>query len=141
MNSPMLKVLIALLLLAVSFQAHGKISINLSSITQLILLNFGLFYEVVLLEKFSWQFEEWCIADEQTPDEELQRAMDWACENGGADCSMIKVNQPCYLPNTLKKHASYVFNSYYQRFKHKGGSCYFNSAAITTDLDPSNISK
>ncbi|XP_022638734.1 glucan endo-1,3-beta-glucosidase 12 isoform X1 [Vigna radiata var. radiata] len=114
MNSPMLKVLIALLLLAVSFQAH------------------------VLLEKFSGQFEEWCIADEQTPDEELQRAMDWACENGGADCSMIKVNQPCYLPNTLKKHASYVFNSYYQRFKHKGGSCYFNSAAITTDLDPSH---
>ncbi|BAT77313.1 hypothetical protein LR48_Vigan01g325700 [Vigna angularis] len=109
MNSPMLKILIALLLLTLSFQAY-----------------------------VSGQFEEWCIADEQTPDEELQRAIDWACENGGADCSMIKVNQPCYLPNSLKNHASYVFNSYYQRFKHKGGSCYFNSAAITTDLDPSH---
>ncbi|CAJ1941481.1 unnamed protein product [Sphenostylis stenocarpa] len=107
MNSPMLKILIALLLLTLSFQAYG-------------------------------QFEEWCIADEQTPDEELQRAMDWACGKGGADCSKIEVNQPCYLPNTLKDHASYVFNNYYQRFKHKGGSCYFNSAAITTDVDPSH---
>lgn len=81
---------------------------------------------------------EWCIADEQTPDEELQRALDWACGKGGADCSKIQVNHPCYLPNTLRDHASYAFNSYYQKFKHKGASCYFNSAAITTDLDPSN---
>ncbi|KAG5101168.1 hypothetical protein JHK84_046137 [Glycine max] len=105
MTSTMLKILMAQLLLSLSFQAYG-------------------------------QFEEWCIADEQTPDEELQRAMEWACGKGGADCSKIQVNQPCYLPNTLKDHASYAFNNYYQRFKNKGGSCYFNSAAITTDLDP-----
>ncbi|KAH1243866.1 CASP-like protein 2B1 [Glycine max] len=107
MTSTMLKILMALLLLSLSFQAYG-------------------------------QFEEWCIADEQTPDDELQRAMEWACGKGGADCSKIQVNQPCYLPNTLKDHASYAFNNYYQRFKNKGGSCYFNSAAITTDLDPSH---
>ncbi|KAF7803852.1 glucan endo-1,3-beta-glucosidase 4-like [Senna tora] len=84
--------------------------------------------------------KEWCIADEQTPDDELQRAMDWACGKGGADCKNIQVNQPCYLPNTVRDHASYAFNNYYQKFKNKGASCYFNSAAITTDLDPSNIS-
>ena len=81
--------------------------------------------------------EEWCVVDEQTPDEELQKALNWACQIGGADCSKIQVNKPCYLPNTLRDHASFAFNDYYQKFKHKGGSCYFNAAALVTGLDPS----
>lgn len=84
------------------------------------------------------QFVEWCIADEQTPKEDLQVALDWACNKGGADCKQIQPNQPCYLPNTLINHASYAFNNYYQKFKHAGATCYFNSAAMITDLDPSN---
>ncbi|KAL6520478.1 hypothetical protein OROHE_017066 [Orobanche hederae] len=80
-----------------------------------------------------------CIADEQTPDDELLAAKNWACANG-ADCSRIEENQPCYLPNTLKDHASYAFNSYYQNMKHKGGSCYFNAASVLSALNPSNHS-
>ncbi|KAK6932844.1 X8 domain [Dillenia turbinata] len=86
------------------------------------------------------QFEEWCIADEQTPDEVLQKALDWACGMGGADCTKIQRNQPCYYPNTLKDHASYAFNDYYQKFKKRGATCYFSAAAIITDLDPSHNS-
>ncbi|EEF30694.1 hydrolase, hydrolyzing O-glycosyl compounds, putative [Ricinus communis] len=82
------------------------------------------------------QLEQWCIADEQTPDGELQMALDWACGRGGADCSMIQVNKPCYFPNTVRDHASYAFNSYFQKFKHKSGSCYFKGAAMITELDP-----
>lgn len=83
-------------------------------------------------------YEQWCIADEQTPDDELQAAIDWACSGGGgADCSKIQMNQPCFYPNTLKDHASYAFNNYFQKFKHKGGSCYFKAAAMITELDPS----
>lgn len=81
--------------------------------------------------------QEWCIADEQVPDDELQRALDWACGKGGADCRNIQVKQPCFYPNTVRDHASYAFNSYYQKFKHKGATCYFNSAAMVTALDPS----
>ncbi|XP_010686650.1 PLASMODESMATA CALLOSE-BINDING PROTEIN 5 [Beta vulgaris subsp. vulgaris] len=83
------------------------------------------------------QLEEWCIADEQTPDDELQSALDWACGKGGADCSKIQKNKACFLPNTVRDHASYAFNSYFQKFKHKGGSCYFKSAAMITGVDPS----
>lgn len=83
------------------------------------------------------EFEQLCIADEQTPDEELQAALDWACGKGGADCSKIQVNQPCYYPNTVRDHASYAFNNYYQKFKHNGGSCYFKGAALIAELDPS----
>ncbi|KAK6149649.1 hypothetical protein DH2020_017174 [Rehmannia glutinosa] len=82
------------------------------------------------------QFEGYCIADEQTPEDELVAAMKWACGNG-ADCRLIEEKQPCYLPNTPKDHASYAFNSYYQNMKHKGGSCYFNAAAVLTALNPS----
>lgn len=81
--------------------------------------------------------EEWCIADEQTPDEELQAAMDWACGKGGADCSKIQEKQSCFLPNTVRSHASFAFNSYFQKFKHAGGSCYFRGASTVTQEDPS----
>ncbi|XP_056159853.1 glucan endo-1,3-beta-glucosidase 12-like [Syzygium oleosum] len=84
------------------------------------------------------EFVEWCIADEQASSEELQVALDWACGKGGADCRGIQRHQPCFLPNTVKDHASFAFNSYYQKFKHKGATCYFNSAAMITDLDPSH---
>ncbi|KAM7495277.1 hypothetical protein LguiB_029886 [Lonicera macranthoides] len=88
------------------------------------------------IEKYG-QFEQWCIADEQTSDSELQVALDWACGKGGGDCSKIQVNQPCYLPNNVRDHASYAFNNYYQKFKHKGATCWFRGAAMTTELDPS----
>ncbi|KAK6919227.1 X8 domain [Dillenia turbinata] len=69
--------------------------------------------------------------------EALQKALDWACQSG-ADCLSIQPNQPCYEPNTVQDHASYVFNSYYQRFHKYGGSCDFGNAAILTIADPSH---
>ncbi|XP_009782365.1 glucan endo-1,3-beta-glucosidase 4-like [Nicotiana sylvestris] len=107
-------------------------------------MSFGLIKILVFLIFFSnislkseGQFHDWCIADEQTPDDELLQALSWACGNG-ADCSKIQENQPCYLPNTVRDHASYAFNSYYQNSKAKGASCYFNSAAVLTARDPSH---
>lgn len=90
-----------------------------------------------MLHAANAEFELWCVADEQTTDTELQAALDWACGKGGANCSKIQQNQPCYFPNTLKDHASYAFNSYFQKLKHDGGSCFFRGAAITTEVDPS----
>ncbi|KAI3789416.1 hypothetical protein L2E82_02211 [Cichorium intybus] len=93
---------------------------------------------VMLPQRSKGDFEQWCIADSQATDAELQAALDYTCSEGGADCSKIQENQSCYFPNTLKDHASFAFNAYYQKFKHNGASCYFNSAAMTTEKDPSN---
>ncbi|XP_010467052.1 PREDICTED: glucan endo-1,3-beta-glucosidase 12-like isoform X2 [Camelina sativa] len=83
------------------------------------------------------EFGQWCVADSQIPDYVTQAALDWACQHDEADCFKIQPNQPCFLPNTVKDHASVVFNSYYQRYKHMGADCYFSSAAILTQRDPS----
>ncbi|KAF9679405.1 hypothetical protein SADUNF_Sadunf06G0011800 [Salix dunnii] len=121
-----------------SFHFKGSIQVSvIMSPSFLRILLLALSFLALMLQKSEGQFEEWCIADEQTPDDELQRAMDWACGKGGADCSKIQLNQPCYMPNTIRDHASYAFNNYYQKFKHKGATCYFNAAALITDLDPS----
>ncbi|XP_021724471.1 glucan endo-1,3-beta-glucosidase 4-like [Chenopodium quinoa] len=82
--------------------------------------------------------QQWCIADVQTPDDELQTAINWACGQQDVKCDMIQENQPCYQPNTTKDHADFVFNSYFQNHKNKGGNCYFNGAALITEQDPSH---
>ncbi|XP_027939794.1 glucan endo-1,3-beta-glucosidase 4-like [Vigna unguiculata] len=98
-----------------------------------------LFFLFIIPPKAAYAvFEQWCVADAQAPEKELRATMNWVCRKGGADCRKIQVKQPCYLPNTLKDHASYVFNSYYQKFKHRGASCNFRGAAMTTEMDPSH---
>lgn len=66
-----------------------------------------------------------------------QTAMDYACASG-ADCDMVAApGAPCFLPDTLMAHASYAFNSYWQRTKVAGGTCDFAGAAMLITKDPS----
>ncbi|KAJ4800943.1 hypothetical protein LUZ62_052189 [Rhynchospora pubera] len=90
--------------------------------------------------KVQEQDSSWCVANGQQSDAVLQSALDWACGLGQADCTAIQPGMPCYLPNTVKDHASYAFNSYYQKFKSQGASCDFNGAGILTQSDPSHDS-
>ncbi|KAG6552707.1 hypothetical protein Mapa_005654 [Marchantia paleacea] len=80
----------------------------------------------------------WCIAKEGSRTEDLQAALDWACSSaGGADCRAIQAGQFCFLPNTMRDHASYAFNSYYQKLSWAAGSCDFGGLAEITQTDPS----
>lgn len=80
--------------------------------------------------------QSWCVARGGLPETVLQVALDYACGIGGADCSTIQQGASCYNPNSLENHASYAFNSYYQKNPVQT-SCDFGGAAMVTNVNPS----
>lgn len=80
--------------------------------------------------------QSWCVARENVAKMALQAALDYACGIGGADCSEIQEGGNCYNPNSLRAHASFAFNSYYQK-NPIPSSCNFDGTAITISADPS----
>ncbi|KAF3782954.1 PLASMODESMATA CALLOSE-BINDING PROTEIN 3 [Nymphaea thermarum] len=78
----------------------------------------------------------WCVAKPAVPDPIIQEAVDYAC-GSGADCVSIQDGGPCFSPNTLLNHASFAFNSYWQRSRVAGGTCDFGGVAILINEDPS----
>ncbi|XP_020204507.1 PLASMODESMATA CALLOSE-BINDING PROTEIN 1 [Cajanus cajan] len=79
---------------------------------------------------------QWCVASQSAAESTLKVALDYAC-GYGADCSAIQPGANCYNPNTLKDHASYAFNDYYQK-NPAPTSCAFGGTATLTNKDPSN---
>ncbi|KAA8524148.1 hypothetical protein F0562_010421 [Nyssa sinensis] len=79
----------------------------------------------------------WCVASQSASQTALQVALDYACGYGGADCSAIQPSGSCYNPNTFHDHASYAFNSYYQK-NPVPTSCNFGGTAVITNTDPSS---
>ncbi|XP_058201185.1 PLASMODESMATA CALLOSE-BINDING PROTEIN 2-like [Rhododendron vialii] len=79
----------------------------------------------------------WCVASPTASETALQVGLDYACGYGGADCSAIQAGQSCYNPNTIRNHASYAFNDYYQK-NPVPTSCVFGGVAQLTYTDPSS---
>ncbi|XP_074365556.1 glucan endo-1,3-beta-glucosidase 12-like [Apium graveolens] len=73
--------------------------------------------------------ESWCVANVEAGKDKVQRGLDYACGEGGADCHPIQPGSTCFDPNTLEAHASFAFNSFYQKKGRVAGSCDFNGAA------------
>ena len=91
---------------------------------------------LVVVEKSGTFDKYWCIARPWASAEVVQAALDWACGHS-ADCRLIQLAQPCYVPNTLLSHASFAFNSYFQIHGQATGTCDFGGAAMITNIDPS----
>ncbi|KAJ0921029.1 putative glucan endo-1,3-beta-D-glucosidase [Helianthus annuus] len=82
--------------------------------------------------------QTFCVAMDGVDGKTLQTALDWACGPGRANCSEIQPGESCYSPNNVKNHASYAFDSYYEKQGRAGGSCDFKGVAIITTTDPSH---
>ncbi|CAL0307435.1 unnamed protein product [Lupinus luteus] len=78
----------------------------------------------------------YCIASPTASNTALQVALDYACGYGGADCSAIQSGGSCYNPNSIRDHASYAFNKYYQK-NPVPNSCNFGGTAVNTNTNPS----
>ncbi|XP_074321051.1 uncharacterized protein LOC141657653 [Silene latifolia] len=81
--------------------------------------------------------QTWCVAQAGADESTLQSALDYACGIGGADCSTIQQGASCYNPNTLQNHASFAFNSYFQK-NPVATSCVFGGAAMLVNTNPSS---
>ncbi|XP_062214079.1 uncharacterized protein LOC133915086 [Phragmites australis] len=81
--------------------------------------------------------QTWCVAKTGMMETVLQDGLDYACGMGGADCSAIQPMGSCYNPNTLQAHASYAFNSYFQR-NPSPASCDFGGAGMLVNVNPSS---
>ncbi|EPS62842.1 hypothetical protein M569_11948, partial [Genlisea aurea] len=79
----------------------------------------------------------WCVASPEASPTALQVALDYACGYGGADCSAIQPGGTCFDPNTVRDHASYAFNDYYQK-NPTAMSCTFGGTAQLVKNDPSS---
>ncbi|KAF2575528.1 hypothetical protein F2Q70_00005079 [Brassica cretica] len=83
--------------------------------------------------------QTWCVANGKTTKEKLQEGLDYACGEGGADCRPIQKGATCYDPESLEAHASYAFNSYYQKNARGVGTCDFGGAAYVVSQPPTTI--
>jgi hypothetical protein len=80
----------------------------------------------------------WCVANPGVGDGRLKTALDYACGHG-ADCGPIQTGGACFQPDTMASHASYAFNSYYQRNSRARVACDFSGSGSVVYQQPSEF--
>ncbi|PIN25776.1 Glucan endo-1,3-beta-D-glucosidase [Handroanthus impetiginosus] len=55
----------------------------------------------------------WCVANTGAPLDQLQAFLDYGCHE--FDCSPILAGGPCFEPNVLCGHASWILDKFYRK--------------------------
>jgi len=82
---------------------------------------------------------QWCVPKSDASDDALQKNIDYVCSNG-VDCKPIQQGGPCFVPDTVKSHASYAMNAFYQASGRHDYDCDFSHTGVLTSIDPSKLS-
>lgn len=79
---------------------------------------------------------KFCVAKAEASDAALQANIDYVCSKG-ADCKPIQAGGACFDPNSVRAHAQFIMNSYYQTNGRNAFNCDFSGTGVITTNDPS----
>ncbi|KAL3754210.1 hypothetical protein ACJRO7_001453 [Eucalyptus globulus] len=79
---------------------------------------------------------QWCLPKTGADPDALQRNIDYVC-GLGMECRPIEEGGACFLPNTVRAHAAYAMNAYYQAMGGNTYDCDFKGTGAVTAIDPS----
>ncbi|OVA08253.1 Glycoside hydrolase [Macleaya cordata] len=80
--------------------------------------------------------KNWCLPKSDANADDLQSNIDYVC-GLGIDCRPIQERGPCFFPNTVRAHAAYAMNAYYQAMGRETYDCDFKQTGAITAVDPS----
>ncbi|KAL6969009.1 hypothetical protein U1Q18_045684 [Sarracenia purpurea var. burkii] len=80
--------------------------------------------------------KQWCVPKATAGDAALQANVNWVCSTG-VDCRPIQPGGACFNPNTVRSHAAFAMNAYYQAKGHQNFNCDFSGTGVVSTSDPS----
>ncbi|KAK3442133.1 hypothetical protein EUGRSUZ_B02367 [Eucalyptus grandis] len=80
--------------------------------------------------------KKWCVPRSDASDQALQANIDYVC-SAQVDCKPIQTGGACFDPNTVRSHAAYAMNAYYQSMGQHDYDCDFDKTGVVTAVDPS----
>ncbi|KAI3866811.1 hypothetical protein MKW92_050396 [Papaver armeniacum] len=80
--------------------------------------------------------KNWCVPKSSAEQDDLQNNIDYVC-GLGVDCRPIQESGPCFFPDTVRAHAAYAMNMYYQAMGQNTYDCDFKHTGAVTTVDPS----
>ncbi|KAI3937893.1 hypothetical protein MKX01_027820 [Papaver californicum] len=75
-----------------------------------------------------------CVPTQTATDAQLQANINYVCSQGTVDCKPIQAGGACFNPNSLKAHAVYAMNAYYQKSGRHAFNCDFSKLVSSLRL-------
>ncbi|KAK4759096.1 hypothetical protein SAY87_020397 [Trapa incisa] len=83
--------------------------------------------------------KRFCLPMTGASPDSLQRNIDYVCGLGWVNCGPIKEGGACFEPDTVRAHAAYAMNVYYQTSGKNNYDCDFEGTGSISNVDPSEV--